>query len=208
MPSCVRRMLGYVVTVWLLLLIYYTGEARSTAVVATGREVPNGRTAEEVAPALDTTRTIFDFSQGDSVPSAFVLAGEVSTGADEGARLVIRHGGDVPSLALPGHFRYGRAEVFVKGIVAAGAVTALRLRSGSDDEIALELLGGEEFLVASCAYRSGRHEIDSSDLNTTEITVTHGDYHSLTVEWTSESVQWFADGILVGILVFSDGTYR
>lgn len=143
MPSCVRRMLGYVVTVWLLLLIYYTGEARSTAVVATGREVPNGRTAEEVAPALDTTRTIFDFSQGDSVPSAFVLAGEVSTGADEGARLVIRHGGDVPSLALPGHFRYGRAEVFVKGIVAAGAVTALRLRSGSDDEIAL---------VSSAAY--------------------------------------------------------
>lgn len=137
MPSCVRRMLGYVVTVWLLLLIYYTGEARSTAVVATGREVPNGRTAEEAAPALDNTRTIFDFFQGDSVPSAFALSGEVSTGADEGARLVVRHGGDSPSLALPGHFRYGRAEVFIKGIVADGAVTALRIRSGSDDDIAL-----------------------------------------------------------------------
>ncbi|KAI4601438.1 hypothetical protein KJ359_011567 [Pestalotiopsis sp. 9143b] len=206
MPSCVRRMLGYVVTVWLLLILY-TGEARSTA-VATGREVPNGRTAEEAAPALDNTRTIFDFFQGDSVPSAFALSGEVSAGADEAARLVIRHGGDVPSLVLAGHFRYGRAEVFVKGTGAAGAVTALRLRSGSADEIALELLGGEEFLVASCAYRSGSHDIDSSNLSNTEIVVTDGDYHNLTIEWTSESVQWFADGNLVGILVYSNGTYR
>lgn len=149
-------MLGYVVTVWLLLILY-TGEARSTA-VATGREVPNGRTAEEAAPALDNTRTIFDFFQGDSVPSAFALSGEVSAGADEAARLVIRHGGDVPSLVLAGHFRYGRAEVFVKGTGAAGAVTALRLRSGSADEIALVRLAAYLDLFA-WFYSVGLHRL-------------------------------------------------
>ncbi|ETS87974.1 hypothetical protein PFICI_01802 [Pestalotiopsis fici W106-1] len=194
------------VTVCLLLQVLYIGEVRAAAVTS-GRDIPNG-SADASAPALDATE-VFDF-QGRDIPSIFELSGEISTNvhdAEEGARLIVRQDHDATALVLPGSFQSGRVEVFVKSVVAAGVLVAVRLRSGSSDEIALELLGGEVSLVASSVYHSEDHEMNSSDLETTKVVAITNAYLNLTIDWTAQSVQWLADGNVVGTLAHANDTH-
>ncbi|KAF3015579.1 hypothetical protein E8E14_007849 [Neopestalotiopsis sp. 37M] len=195
MPSCIRRMLGCMVTVCLVLQLLYVGKVRAAAVTS-GRNVPNGSADAASAPALDDTE-VFDFQDSSSIPSEFQLSGEVSANVRNergGARLTIRRDSDASALVLPGHLQYGRVEVFVKSVIAAGFVIA-------------ELLGAEESLVARSVYRLEGYDINSPDSETTKSVTENDEYHNLTIDWTSQSVHWFADGTLVGSLAHGSDTH-
>lgn len=126
------------VTICLVLQLLYVGKVRAAAVTS-GRNVPNGSADAASAPALDDTE-VFDFQDSSSSPSEFQLSGEVSANIRNergGARLTIRRDSDASALVLPGNFQYGRVEVFVKSVIAAGFVIAVRIRSDASDELAL-----------------------------------------------------------------------
>lgn len=195
------------VTICLVLQLLYVGKVRAAAVTS-GHNVPNGSADAASAPALDDTE-VFDFQDSSSIPSEFQLSGEVSTNIRNergGARLTISRDSDASALVLPGHFQYGRVEVFVKSVIAAGFVIAVRIRSDASDELALELLGAEESLVARSVYCLEGHEINSPDPETTKAVTENDEYHNLTIDWTSQSVHWFADGALVGSLAHGSDT--
>jgi hypothetical protein len=139
MPVCILRC---IITALLLQCLW----AVASAAIICGS--PRGVTCPSHSASAKSK--LYDFRA--EALSLFELSSEVSADdhdSEHGASLSIRNDDDAPTITLPKYFHYGKFEVFVKGVAADGIVTAVSLRSGNLDQIALVRLQLSSYIASS-----------------------------------------------------------
>ncbi|KAL4893704.1 concanavalin A-like lectin/glucanase domain-containing protein [Aspergillus ambiguus] len=130
-------------------------------------------------------------------------AGTVNTGAD-GATFTINKKGDAPTIDTNFYFLFGKAEVVMKAAPGTGIVSSIVLESDVLDEIDWEALGGDNTQIQTNYF--GKGDTSSYD-RATYVGVAGGpqnDFHTYTVDWSKDQIQWSIDGNVVRTLAYTD----
>ncbi|KAG2217032.1 hypothetical protein INT45_003988 [Circinella minor] len=100
-----------------------------------------------------------------------------------------------PTFNASTYMHYGRVSATIKSANVGGAITAIILIGDGGDEIDIELLGGDPnhaqtnyFYGHEVLYtvNGGYHEVQGRPV--------FDDYHTYTIDWSPERIQWFIDG--------------
>lgn len=152
-------------------------------------------------PALGSTITT-DFTQGESSDWYSEAGTKMSYGAN-GAEFVIAASSDAPTMATNKYIFFGKVEVVAKASAGTGTVSSFILESDDLDEIDWEWLGSTDTSVESNFFGKG-------NTTTYDRAVYHnvadpiGSFHTYTIDWTAQSLQWSIDGAVVRTLQYSD----
>ncbi|KAJ6437827.1 cell wall glucanosyltransferase Mwg1 [Purpureocillium lavendulum] len=148
-------------------------------------------------PAFGGTTTC-DFTKGAC--SAFDSADGTSLKYNgNGAVFSISKDSDAPTIHSPKYIFFGKVDVVVQAAPGVGIVTSAVLQSDDLDEIDWEWLGGDNAQVQTNYFSKG-------DTSTYDRGAYHpvanptGQFHTYTVEWTSQAVTWSIDGAVVRTL--------
>ncbi|KAG7662745.1 uncharacterized protein J8A68_003733 [[Candida] subhashii] len=150
-------------------------------------------------PALGTSFTE-NFSGPPSRFTEVLNGGEITYGSN-GVELTLNKRFDNPSLISDFYIMFGKVEVVLQAAQGTGIVSSFYLQSDDLDEIDIELFGGDPYEFQSNYFVQGNtttfdrgeyHPTSSSPLS---------NFHTYTIEWTSESLSWILDGVNVRTLV-------
>lgn len=133
----------------------------------------------------------FDFTQGKS--DRFPPSGGDVKYDGNGASLTISKKGDAPTLISDFYIMFGTVEWTMKIAPGQGVVSSAVLLSDCLDEIDFEWIGGDAGQVQSNYFAKGN--IESFDR--VEFHANAGsqeDFHTYSVDWTSERIKWGIDG--------------
>lgn len=154
-------------------------------------------------PAIGSSKVECDFTQGecDAIKEA---DGTSLTYGDDGAVFTIAKKGNAPTTETTKYLFFGKVEVELKISPGAGAITSVVLESDDLEEIDWEWLGSKPNEVQTNYFprggdngvynRGGTHEVSSADTT----------FHTYTVDWTPDSINWLVDGKSVRELKASD----
>ncbi|KAE8377414.1 concanavalin A-like lectin/glucanase domain-containing protein [Aspergillus bertholletiae] len=155
---------------------------------------PLGKTCP-AKPAFGTSGT-FDFTQGQS--NDFASVGGPTYGSD-GVEFTVAKQGDAPLIQSGWYIMFGHVEFVIKAAPGTGIVSSAVLQSDDLDEIDWEWLGGNNVLVQSNYF--GKGNTDSFNRGATHNNVgNHDDFHTYTIDWTSQQIVWQIDGKTVRVL--------
>lgn len=150
-------------------------------------------------PALGTSFTE-NFSGPPSRFTEVLNGGEITYGSN-GVELTLNKRFDNPSLISDFYIMFGKVEIVLQAAQGTGIVSSFYLQSDDLDEIDIELFGGDPYEFQSNYFVQGNtttfdrgeyHPTSSSPLS---------NFHTYTIEWTSESLSWILDGVNVRTLV-------
>jgi beta-glucanase (GH16 family) len=153
-------------------------------------------------PALG--KTLFtDFTKGAS-PDWEVLPGTTLTyDPTNGAAFTISRAGNAPTIAMHKYIMFGRMEVVMKASPGKGTVSSLVLQSADLDEIDWEWLGADTSHVQSNFFGKGdTSTYDRGGVH--EMADPTAGFHTYTIDWTKERMQWLIDGNVVRETVYAD----
>lgn len=140
-------------------------------------------------PALGRSVDI-DFTQGRS--DDFKEVG--SPNYDEnGAGFSVASQGDAPLIQSNWYIMFGRVEFETKAAPGTGIVSSAVLQSDDLDEIDWEWLGANNDLVQTNYFGKG----NTGSFNrgaTHDDKGNHDDFHTYTIDWTSDQIVWSIDG--------------
>ncbi|KAK3196628.1 transglycosylase [Lecanicillium sp. MT-2017a] len=154
-------------------------------------------------PAIGNSKVECDFTQGecDAIKEA---DGTSLTYGDDGAVFTIAKKGNAPTTETTKYLFFGKVEVELKISPGAGAITSVVLESDDLEEIDWEWLGSKPNEVQTNYFprggdngvynRGGKHAVSSADTT----------FHTYTVDWTPDSINWLVDGKSVRELKASD----
>ena len=151
-------------------------------------------------PALGRSLNI-DFS---SASDQFTTIGSVTYDSN-GAAFTVAKSGDSPQLNSKWYIMFGKVTWNVKAAPGQGMVSSMVLQSDDLDEIDWEFVGSQGTSAQSNYFgkgvtgsynRGGNHVLASG--------TTTNDYHTYTVDWSSEQIVWQIDGSTVRVLKYSD----
>jgi len=156
-------------------------------------------------PADSALAATFDtnFVGASSLPSGWqTTAGSVSFNAN-GANFVINKQGDSPTIQTAGYFFFGYCEVKMVAASGIGIVSSIVMESDDLDEVDWEFLGGDTTQTETNYFGKG---------NTTTydraiyypVSSPQTTQHSYAVNWTSSSIEWLIDGVVVRTLNYAD----
>ncbi|KAI8143068.1 concanavalin A-like lectin/glucanase domain-containing protein [Fennellomyces sp. T-0311] len=103
-----------------------------------------------------------------------------------------------PTFNASTYMHYGRLSATIKSANVGGAITAVILIADGGDEIDIELLGGDPNHAQSNYFwgnhplytvNGGYHEVPGGSV--------FDEYHTYTIDWSPDRIQWFIDGTLV-----------
>lgn len=150
-------------------------------------------------PALGTSFTE-NFSGPPSRFTEVLNGGEITYGSN-GVELTLNKRFDNPSLISDFYIMFGKVEIVLQAAQGTGIVSSFYLQSDDLDEIDIELFGGDPYEFQSNYFVQGNtttfdrgeyHPTSSSPLS---------NFHTYTIEWTSDSLSWILDGVNVRTLV-------
>ncbi|OHF00265.1 ice nucleation protein [Colletotrichum orchidophilum] len=153
-------------------------------------------------PALGKSVSV-DFTKGNDDSVFRKLDGTAVKFEDGGALFAINKDTDAPTMASKKFIFFGKIDVVLKASPGQGIVTSVVLQSDDLDEIDWEWVGGDNTQVQTnyfgkgdtSTYDRGAYHTVSNPLN---------EYHTYTIDWTQDSVQWLIDGALVRELKYAD----
>lgn len=150
-------------------------------------------------PALGTSfRQDFTKDAGSHF-SVLKKNGDVTFG-DDGVALTLNKRFNNPTLESNFYMLFGKVEVVLKAAKGTGIVSSFYLQSDDLDEIDIELFGGDNTQFQSNYFvqgktetydRGGYHNTPSSPVD---------NYHTYTIDWTPERLNWDLDGTTVRTL--------
>jgi Beta-glucanase/Beta-glucan synthetase len=125
--------------------------------------------------------------------------GDITFG-DDGVALTLNKRFNNPSLVSNFYILFGKVEVVLKAAQGTGIISSFYLQSDDLDEIDIELFGADStqfqsnyFIKGNTATydRGGYHDTSSSPVD---------NYHTYTIDWTPERLNWDLDGQTVRTL--------
>ncbi|KAH8665107.1 concanavalin A-like lectin/glucanase domain-containing protein [Tricladium varicosporioides] len=152
--------------------------------------------------ALGTTQTI-DFTSG---ASSFFTADDgtsITYDSTNGAEFVITSDGLAQTITSNKYIFFGKVSVVLRAANGTGIVSSFVMESDDLDEIDWEWLGGDTTQVETNYF--GKGNTTTYDRATYETVATPQDeFHTYTIDWTSASIKWHVDDVLVRTLLYSD----
>lgn len=149
------------------------------------------------------TSVSIDFTEGES--SYFEIAeGTTLTYDDElGAVFTISKETDAPTITSYDYIFFGVVDVVMRAAPGTGIVSSIVLESDCLDEIDWEWLGGENDEVQTNYFHQGNTtSYDRGGFS--NVTDAQGTFHTYTIDWTAERINWIIDGVIMRTLTYDD----
>jgi beta-glucanase (GH16 family) len=144
-----------------------------------------------------------DFRKGDT-DFLTVLAGTTLEYDKElGAVYTINKETDAPTVQSNKYIFFGQVDVTLKAAPGKGIVTSVVLQSDDLDEIDWEWVGSDNTQVQTNYFSKGCTEVYDRG-SYTPVSNPVGDYHTYTIKWTRERLDWIIDGNVVRTLLASN----
>lgn len=154
-------------------------------------------------PALGSKIINDDYTkdQGDFLKE---LAGtKLAHDKELGAVYVIENEDNAPTVASEKYIFFGRVDVTLRAAPGNGIVTSVVLQSDDLDEIDWEWVGGDNAQVQTNYFSKGCTEVyDRGAYH--PVTNPIGEFHTYTIEWTRERLDWIINGQVVRTLLASN----
>ena len=132
-----------------------------------------------------------DFTQGAS--DSFTAQGN-PTYDSNGVSFTIAQSGDSPQLTSKWYIMFGHVEYVIKAAPGAGIVSAATLQSDDLDEIDWEWVGSDDQQAQSNFF--GKGQTTTYDRGGFHAAAgNHDGFHTYTVDWTADRVQWLINGV-------------
>ncbi|ROW08238.1 hypothetical protein VMCG_03303 [Cytospora schulzeri] len=163
---------------------------------------PMERTDCPADPAVGKTTTI-DFTKGEN--DFFTVADGTKLTYDDslGAVFTINKETDAPTISSTGYIFFGKVDVVVRASMGQGVVTSFVLQSDDLDEIDWEWLGGDDTEVQTNYFGKGNTTTyDRGGFSGVGSPVE--DFHTYTIDWNAERLNWIIDGAVVRTLKYAD----
>lgn len=120
-----------------------------------------------------------------------------------GAVFAINKETEAPTFTSVGYIFFGRVDVVARASVGTGVVTSFVLQSDDLDEIDWEWLGGDTTQVQTNYFSKG----DTTTYDRggfSGVGTPQEDFHTYTIDWTAEKLDWIIDGTVVRTLKYAD----
>ncbi|GAM42890.1 cell wall glucanase [Talaromyces pinophilus] len=154
-------------------------------------------------PGLANYTFYTDFTAGDSAFEFWnTTAGTVNNTA-QGAAFIINEEGDSPTIQTAFYFFFGHVDVKMKIASGTGIISSIVFLSDDLDEIDWEGIGTYNYEIETNYF--GKDNTTSYDRATyPNVTTPCDEFHTYSVDWTPEQIQWFVDGDLKRTLAYDD----
>jgi beta-glucanase (GH16 family) len=153
---------------------------------------------------LNSANFVSNFASDPNAEASWSKAAYTTVTYDsQGAQFRIATKGQAPTIQTNFYFFFGRVDVTMKPAPGQGIVSSIVLESDDLDEIDWEFLGGVDNQVQTNFFGKGdtsaydrmiQYGVDSAQ----EV------YHTYSLDWTAERVQWIIDGTVVRELKYTD----
>ncbi|POS75953.1 cell wall glucanosyltransferase Mwg1 [Diaporthe helianthi] len=153
-------------------------------------------------PAVASEQTI-DFTKGENDFFTPAVGTTVKYDPSLGAVFTINKETDAPTFTSTGYIFFGRVDVVVRASVGTGVVTSIVLQSDNLDEIDWEFLGGDDTQVQTNYFSKG----DTTTYDRggfSGVANPQSEFHTYTIDWTAEKLDWIIDGTVVRTLKYAD----
>lgn len=153
-------------------------------------------------PAIASKQTI-DFTKGENDFFTPAIGTTVKYDPSLGAVFAINKETDAPTFTSTGYIFFGRVDVVARASVGTGVVTSFVLQSDDLDEIDWEWLGGDDTQVQTNYFSKG----DTTTYDRggfSGVGAPQSEFHTYTIDWTAEKLDWIIDGTVVRTLKYAD----
>jgi beta-glucanase (GH16 family) len=120
-----------------------------------------------------------------------------------GAVYTINKESEAPTVASKSYIFFGQVDVTLKAAPGKGIVTSVVLQSDDLDEIDWEWVGSDNTQVQTNYFSKGCTEVYDRG-GYSPVTNPVGDFHTYTIKWTRERLDWIIDGAVVRTLLASN----
>lgn len=188
----------------------------AAAVLLSALQVANAQTFTDCNPTLKTcpsdpgignSKTFFtDFTAatGSNTPAGWSLAdGTTMSYNTNGANFVINSKTGAPTMSTTEYIMFGNVSVYAKASPGTGIVSSFILESDDLDEIDWEWLGSTDTSVESNFFGKGNVTTYNRAIYHPLTNAISG-WHTYTIVWTKDSIQWIIDGTNVRTLPYAD----
>ena len=145
-----------------------------------------------------------DFTSGSSANTSWSAAAYTTINyGSQGAEFSIDKAAEAPTIQTDFYIFFGRVDVKMKAAKGTGIVSSIVFESDDLDEIDWEFLGGDTVEVETNFFGKG---------NTTAydravyypVSTPQDEFHTYTVDWNKERIEWIIDGVTVRTLGYND----
>ncbi|EEA25659.1 hypothetical protein TMatcc_006115 [Talaromyces marneffei ATCC 18224] len=154
-------------------------------------------------PGLANYTFYTDFTVGDSAFEFWNTTAGTVHSTSQGAAFTINKEGDSPTIQTAFYFFFGHVDVKMKVANGTGIVSSVVFLSDDLDEIDWEGIGTYNYEIETNYF--GKDNTTSYDRATyPNVTTPCDTFHTYSVDWTTEQIQWFIDGDLKRTLAYND----
>lgn len=152
-------------------------------------------------PALAGT---YDHIYGGAAPDFQTTAGDdvIKYGGPDGAIFRVEKKLDAPTIVSNFYIMWGHLDVTMKAAPGGGIVSSVVLQSDNLDEIDWEWVGSKPNEAQSNYF--GKGNTDSYDRGAVHPITSQDDFHTYSLDWTQEKLDWIINGQVVRTLKPSD----
>ena len=154
--------------------------------------------------ALNSATFKADFPTGSEAEASWSKAAYTTINYDsQGAQFRIAKQGQAPTIETNFYFFFGRVDVTMKPAPGQGIVSSIVLESDDLDEVDWEFLGGFDNKVQTNFF--GKGNTTSYDrMIEYNVETPQEIFHTYSLDWTAERLQWIIDGTVVRELKYAD----
>ncbi|KAJ5181620.1 hypothetical protein N7449_011767 [Penicillium cf. viridicatum] len=183
---------------------YYQWATLALTATAAAQTTTSCNPTEKTCPAdtgLNKYRLNTDFTSG-SLGRWNTTAGTVTT-TDLGAKFTVSEQGDAPTIESEFYIFFGHVDVKMRAANGTGIVSTWILESDDLDEIDWEQVSTYDTEIQTDYF--GKGNTTSYDRGTTvTVSTPEETFHTYSIDWTAERIQWLLDGDVVRTLKYAD----
>ena len=153
---------------------------------------------------LNSATFTSDFASDAKAKDSWSTAAYTTINYDnQGAQFRISKQGEAPTIQSNFYFFFGHVDVVMKPAPGQGIISSIVLESDDLDEVDWEFLGGVDSSVQTNFFGKGNttsyDRMIQYNVDTPQET-----WHTYSLDWTSERLQWLIDGSVVRELKYTD----
>ncbi|KGO72791.1 Concanavalin A-like lectin/glucanase, subgroup [Penicillium italicum] len=183
---------------------YYQWATLALAVTTAAQTTTSCNPTKKTCPAdtgLNKYHLSTDFTSG-SLGRWKTTAGTVTT-TDLGAKFTVSEQGDAPTIESEFYIFFGHIDVNMKAANGTGIISTWILESDDLDEIDWEQVSTYGTEIQTDYF--GKGNTTSYDRGTTvTVSAPEETFHTYSVDWTSERIEWLVDGDVVRTVRYAD----